>query len=92
MIDIGQCIHDVVLHHQCNITRLAAELGCDRKSVYRLFDKTSIDTNLLMRLSLILQYDFFDAYHSELLCQLHKKGKNDDCGNCATHVDCAKAN
>lgn len=66
MIDIGQRIHDVILHRQCNITLLAAELGCDRKSVYRLFDKQSIDIQLLMRLSIILRYDFIDEYHQEL--------------------------
>jgi len=87
VIDIGQRIHDVVLHRQCNITQLAAELGCDRKSVYRLFQKTSIDSNLLMRLSLILHYDFFEEYHTELLCSLQREA---DCGNSATLLDTAK--
>lgn len=84
MIDIGQRIHDVVLHRQCNITQLAAELGCDRKSVYRLFQKTSIDSNLLIRLSLALHYDFLEEYHTELLRHLQKEA---DCGNSATMHD-----
>lgn len=81
MVNIGQRIHDVVLHKQCNITRLAAELGCDRKTLYRLFDKTSIDTQLLLRISIVLQYDFFEEYRLVVSEQIDSQC---DCGIPAT--------
>jgi len=78
MINIGQRIHDVVLHRQCNITQLAVSLGCDRKTVYRLFEKTSVDTNLLLRLSLLLRHDFFEEYRQQYR---HDLMEMSDCGN-----------
>ncbi|MCD8184425.1 MAG: hypothetical protein LUE99_16640 [Bacteroides sp.] len=35
------------------------KLSCDRSNVYRLFQKESIDTNLLTRISILLGKDFF---------------------------------
>ena len=37
---------------------LARKLSCDRSNVYRLFQKRSIETDLLIRISVILNRDF----------------------------------
>lgn len=84
MIDIGQRIKDEVVRRQYSITLLATQLGCDRKSVYRLFNRTSLDTHLLLRLSLILKHNFFEEFYSHIQGQL---SENDDCGKCATDLD-----
>ena len=41
---------------------LARKLSCDRSNIYRIFQKESIDTNLLVRISVILQYDFLQVF------------------------------
>lgn len=41
------------------VTWFARELNCDRRNVYNIFARHSIDTELLMRISKILQHNFF---------------------------------
>ena len=41
------------------ITWFAHELNCDRRNIYDIFARQSIDTTLLMRISIILGYNFF---------------------------------
>ena len=50
----------------CTINWLAAELHCDRRNVYRIFEKENIDIQLLARISTILQHDFFSDLSMEL--------------------------
>ena len=47
------------------VVGLAREYGCSRIHMYRIFDKPSIDTAMLMRFSLLLRYDFFMLYQQE---------------------------
>lgn len=37
-------------------------LHCDRTNVYKIFQKSSIDSSMLYRISCILGYDFFTEY------------------------------
>ena len=48
------------------VTWLACKLSYSRTNVYKIYDKKSIDTDLLLRISSILQYDFFGLYSREL--------------------------
>lgn len=41
------------------ISWFARKIGCDRSTVYRIFQKNSIDTQHLKRISVILNHDFF---------------------------------
>lgn len=43
-------------------TWLAGALYCDRSNVYKLFKKKSLDTDLLLRVSMALRVDFFSCY------------------------------
>lgn len=45
---------------------LARKLDLDRSNVYRLFQRNSIDTDLLMRICTTLEVDYF-AYFSKKL-------------------------
>ncbi|MBR0077349.1 MAG: XRE family transcriptional regulator [Bacteroidales bacterium] len=38
---------------------IAQQLGCHRNNVYLIFSRQWIDTGTLMKLSIILQYNFF---------------------------------
>lgn len=44
----------------------AAKLSCDRTNVYKIFARPSIDTQLLFRISVILNRNFFAEYSLRL--------------------------
>lgn len=44
------------------VTWFATALHCDRTNVYKIFQKSSIDSSMLYRISCILGYDFFSEY------------------------------
>jgi hypothetical protein len=46
------------------MTWLAKQVHCDSSSFFKLLKKNHIDTELLLRISLILNYDFFVHYTS----------------------------
>lgn len=64
-IHIGKIIQRRLKEEERTVTWLANKLNCDRSSVYRLFDREIIDTDLLFKLSKILDYNFFDIYSRE---------------------------
>ena len=41
---------------------LAAQLCCDRTNVYKIFERKSIDSLLLARISSLLGVDLWDSY------------------------------
>lgn len=44
---------------------MAQQLSCSRTNLYKIFKKQSIDTSELLRISRILDYDFFKLYSEE---------------------------
>lgn len=44
----------------------AGELSCSRTNVYKIFSKPSIDTGDLVRISRILDYNFFEVYCKDM--------------------------
>lgn len=59
MKPIGSLIKEELERQERSISWFARKLSCDRSNVYRLFQKESIDTNLLTRISIVLGRDFF---------------------------------
>ena len=59
-IHIGKLIQSVLKSQGRSVTWLANELGCCRTNLYLIFQKRHIDTELLIRISKILGYNFFD--------------------------------
>lgn len=55
------------------IVSFSSRLSCTRANVYKILEKKSIDTDLLLRISKILDYDFFKLYSKELDNE-HKTG------------------
>lgn len=62
MINIGQEIHDELKRQERTVSWFARKLCCERSNVYSIFKRTSIDTALLLRISVILHRDFFKEY------------------------------
>lgn len=48
------------------MTWFARQLGCSRTNVYKIFGKENIDTGLLLRISRIMGYNFFQHYNATL--------------------------
>ena len=61
MKPIGILIKEELEKQERSITWFARKLSCDRSNIYRLFQKESIDTNLLVRISILLGNDFFSV-------------------------------
>lgn len=59
MRPIGSLIKEELEQQERSISWFARKLSCDRSNVYRLFQKNSIDTELLTRISIILNRNFF---------------------------------
>lgn len=59
MESIGTLIREELQRQERTVAWFARKLSCDRSNVYRLFQKHSIDTALLARISAVLGRDFF---------------------------------
>lgn len=63
---IGQKIRERLDEKEHSVVWPARQLACSRTNVYKIFEKAHIDTQMLTRISLILEYDFFAVLSSEL--------------------------
>ena len=59
MIHIGQLIKTELELQERTPTWLAKKINCDRTNIYRIFDRESIDTALLSRISTALNRTVF---------------------------------
>ena len=62
---IGEKIREELARQERTVTWLARKLNCNRQNVYDIFKRSTIDTELLMRISLILRVDFFKLFSEE---------------------------
>ena len=58
---IGERIKEVfeAMPKSCTVNWFAEQLHCDRRNIYRIFAKDNIDIELLARISIVLNHDFF---------------------------------
>lgn len=77
MKPIGVLIKEELEKQERTVSWFARKLAYDRSNVYRLFQKESIDTNLLSRISIILEHDFFSDL-SEYYNQPKKSGEKSE--------------
>ena len=66
MVHIGKIIEAELRRQERSVTWFAKKLYCERTNVYSIFKRTSIDTALLLRISIILHQNFFSYYVNEL--------------------------
>lgn len=57
--NIGTLIRNVLKERNLSVKDFAEQLGIKRPNAYRIFESNSIDTSLLLKISQILDYDFF---------------------------------
>ena len=66
MIHIGSIIKKRFDEQGVSVSWFARELCCDRTNIYSIFKRESIDTALLEKISIILDYDFFKHYSDDI--------------------------
>lgn len=66
MIHIGHCIKQKLEEEGKTTVWLAQQLGYHRANLYLIYEKPTIDTGVLMRISKLLHHNFFDDYADEL--------------------------
>jgi len=69
-IHVGKLIRERLKAEGKSVVWLAQELGCHRTNVYNIFEKNSLDTNILRRISIIMQYNFFDYLQEDTQKQI----------------------
>lgn len=65
-ISIGALIENELHRQERTTVWFARKLGCNRTNAYKIFPRESIDTELLLKISVILQYNFFTYYTRKL--------------------------
>lgn len=66
MVHIGNLIETELRRQERSVAWFARQLYCERTNVYDIFKRQSIDTYMLLRISIILRHDFFSYYLDEL--------------------------
>lgn len=66
MIHIGKQIRLIMEERNETVVWLAKHLSCSRTNVYKIFEKHSVDTDILTRISIILDFDFFSLYSEDV--------------------------
>lgn len=67
VIHIGQSIKELVDQKEITVERICNFLNKDEKFVESIYESKSIDADLLLRWSKLLEYDFFRLYSSHLI-------------------------
>ena len=65
-IHIGRMVRQVLKEQGRSVTWLAKELHCCRTNMYLIFEKQYLDIELLLRISKILNYNFFTQLSQSL--------------------------
>jgi len=64
-LHIGQLIRSKLHEQGRSVTWLARQIPCSRNHVYKIFQKSTIDVSLLLRISCVMNYNFFADFFQE---------------------------
>ena len=65
-IHIGKLVRQRLDENGHSVVWLARQLTCSRTNVYKIFEKSHIDTQMLARISTVLHYDFLSLLSDAL--------------------------
>ena len=69
-IHIGHLIREQLKADDRSVSWLAREIHCTRNNVYKIFNKTSLDANLILKISNAMHFNFFQYYTTEFLASM----------------------
>ena len=75
-IDIGELILRKLKENGQAVSWLAAKVNSDRSNFYRILKRQYIDTQMLMNISRILNFDFFACFSEHLRKTDAKENEN----------------
>ncbi len=64
--NMGVLIRNHLKERGQSVSWLARQLHCSRENMYHIFSKAWIDTEMLLKISIILEYNFFTYYNDFL--------------------------
>ena len=65
-IHIGHLIEAQLKRDERSVSWLARQIPCTRNHVYKIFRKASLDCALLLRISKVMQFNFFQYYTQQV--------------------------
>ena len=65
-IHIGHLIQIQLKADQRSASWLARKIGCTRNHVYKIFNKLSLEANLILKISIAMSFNFFQYYSAEV--------------------------
>lgn len=68
---IGKRVQEVMSEKGKTVAWLAEQLPCERSNIYNMFHRRNIGVDLLMRLSELMEHDFFQELSNEFRNQEH---------------------
>lgn len=66
-IHVGKLIHQSVKQNKIDIARICNFLKCTETEIQKMYESKGLHTELLIRWSKLLQYDFFRIYSQHLI-------------------------
>ena len=70
---IGQLIQAQLKADQRSVGWLSRQIPCSRNHVYKIFKRSSLDGELLLRISTVMQFNFFQYYTAEFLQSMKER-------------------
>lgn len=66
-INIGALIEQRVTEYEIDISRICNFFSCTEEDIQNMYDSKTIETQLLLKWSKLLEYDFFRIYSQHLI-------------------------
>lgn len=65
-IHIGRLVQAQLKADQRSASWLARKIGCTRNHVYKIFNRPSLDADLILKISIAMSFNFFQYYSAEV--------------------------
>ena len=65
-IHIGKLIHKILQQNERSVSWLAKKVYCDPSALCKMLKREDINTNLLLKISKVLNHDFFYYYSNAI--------------------------
>ncbi len=72
-IHIGHIIQAQLKADKRSVGWLAREIGCTRNNVYKIFNKPSLDSDLILSISKAIGFNFFKYYSVEIQAAINAR-------------------
>ena len=72
-LHIGHLIEEQLKRDERSVSWLARQIPCTRNHVFKIFQKNSLDTALLLRISKVMHFNFFQYYAAEVSKNLESR-------------------